>query len=72
MPLSEKQAEERRLRKAAAAERESRRLVLVERNGWFGVYSSQDSWVELISRDEAVARKALVALRKEDPNWRDV
>jgi hypothetical protein len=73
MPLSEAQEEERRIRKQAAIEHANRGIILVEQNGWFGVFSTEHGGrPELISRDREVAEKALALRRQDDPSWRDV
>jgi hypothetical protein len=73
MPLSEKQAEERRIRKQAATERTNRGLILVQRGDWWGIYATEnDDAPELISRDRKVAERALALRRQDDPNWRNV
>lgn len=72
MPISKAQHEERVARRQAAAEHANRGLVLVQRADWFGIYSTEYGDLELISRDEATAQKALTARRQDDPFWRDV
>ena len=73
MPLSKEQAEARRLRKQKLTESNSRGFVLVEQNGWYGIFGTDyGDTPELISQDRKVAERALALRRQDDPYWRDV
>jgi hypothetical protein len=72
MPLRKAQHEERLARRQAATEAANKGLILVQRNGWYGIFNSEYGDVVLISRDETVAKRVLAARRRDDPNWRDM